>query len=303
MKAVKSLVVALVGCLCIPGNPLRAQDEKPLIQFGLFADAQYADCEPNINRYYRKSLPKLEECINYFNQEKVQFTINLGDIIDRDLADLDTMLTCLKRLDHKVYHLTGNHDYKGVTDNKVLYKKLNMPSEYYSFEKKKWVFIFLNTNELASYANVKGTEKEQELSALRQKIKETGGIQGASWNGGVSAKQLEWLDKLLAKSEKSGKRVLIFAHHPLWPKTAFTALNNIEILDIIDKYSCVKAIFAGHHHAGGFAYFKDIPVVTAEGMVETEHGNSFGVVKIYNDKIEIEGKGRMTSRVFNGKAK
>lgn len=301
MKAIKSLVVAFVGLLCVPGNHLQAQTDKPLIQFGLFADAQYADCEPNINRFYRNSLPKLEECIGYFNREKVQFTINLGDLIDRDFGDFDTLLTCLKGLDRKVYHLTGNHDYKGVTDNNVLYKKLNMPAEYYAFEKKKWVFVFLNTNELANYANVAGTEKEQELSALRRQIKATGGRQGASWNGGVSAKQLEWLDQLLAKSEKAGKRVLIFAHHPLWPKSAFTALNNMEILNVVDRYSCVKAIFAGHHHTGGFAYFKDIPVVTAEGMVETEHDNSYGVVKLYEDKIVIEGKGRMTSRVFKNK--
>lgn len=297
MKAVKFLFILWVGNLCMPGHSLWAQNEKPLIRFGLFADAQYADCDPNINRYYRQSLSKLEECINYLNQERVQFAINLGDIIDRDFKEIDTLLTSLKRLDHKVYHLTGNHDYKGVTDNNALYKKLNMPSEYYSMGKKKWVFIFLNTNELASYANVAGTEKEQELSALRQQIKKTGGIQGASWNGGVSAKQLEWLDKLLAKSEKAGKRVLIFAHHPLWPKSAFTALNNVEILDVVDKYSCVKAIFAGHHHAGGFAYFKNIPVVTVEGMVETTE-NSYGVVNIYDDRIEIDGKGRMTSRVF-----
>lgn len=302
MKTVKFLIAILTGCFCIPTNMLLAQDEKPLIKFGLFADAQYADAEPNINRFYRNSIPKLEECINYFNQEKVQFTINLGDIIDRDLNDLDTLLTCLKQLDHKVYHLTGNHDYKGVTDNEVLYKKLNMPSEYYSFEKKKWVFIFLNTNELANYSNVKGTEKEQELSALRRKIKATGGMQGATWNGGVSAKQLAWLDQLLTKSEKAGKQVMIFAHHPLWPKSAFTALNNMEILEVIDKYSCVKAIFAGHHHAGGFAYFKDIPVVTVEGMVETDK-NSFGIVKVYPDKIVLDGKARMTPRIFNDKAK
>lgn len=297
MKAIKSLLMVLAGYLCFFGNQALAQDEKPLIRFGLFADAQYADTEPNINRYYRKSLLKLDECIAELNREKVQFTISLGDLIDRDFNDFDTVLTCLKRFDRKVYHLTGNHDYKGVTDNNVLYKKLNMPSEYYSFGKKKWVFVFLNTNELANYANVTGTEKEQELEALRRKIKQTGGIQGAGWNGGISAKQLEWLDRLLSKSEKAGKRVLIFSHHPLWPESAFTALNNTEILDVIDKYSCVEAIFAGHHHTGGFAYFKNIPVVTAEGMVETDK-NAFGVVKIYNDKIEIEGKGRMTSRVF-----
>ena len=85
--------------------------------------------------------------------------------------DLDSVLICLKHLNKKIFHTTGNHDYKGITDNKVLYKKLKMPSEYYSFMKKNWVFVFLNTNEIAAYSNVVGTAKEQELLRIQNQIK------------------------------------------------------------------------------------------------------------------------------------
>jgi hypothetical protein len=44
--------------------------------------------------------------------------------------------------------------------------------------------------------------------------------------------------------------------------------------------------------------YKNIPVVTVEGVVETENENAFGIVKIYDNKIILEGKGRMTSRML-----
>lgn len=294
----KNVFTVLAVCLFASVTVAFSQDSKPILKFGLIADSQYADADPGGSRFYRNSLEKLEESVGYFNSQGVQFTVNLGDIIDRDQKDLDTVLAYLNRSDRKVWSITGNHDYKGVTENKVLYKKLNMPSEYYSFKKRNWVFVFLNTNEVAAYSNVAGTGKEQELKAMRGQIKATGGKQGASWNGGISARQMKWLDKLLAKSERAGERVLVFSHHPLYPQTAFTALNNMEILGVIGRYSCVKAIFSGHHHAGGFAFFKNIPAVTVEGMIETEDTNSYGVVEIFDDKIVVEGKGRMTSREF-----
>lgn len=292
-----SCVTFIIGIFFSLAN-IFAQSNAPLIEFGLIADTQYADCESGGTRFYRNSLNKLRESVDYFNNQKVQFTVNLGDIIDRDQKDLDSVLIFLKQLDKKIYHTTGNHDYKGVTDNEVLYKKLKMPSEYYSFTKKNWVFIFLNTNEIATYSNVAGTEKEQELLRMQKRIKENKEIQGASWNGGVSSRQLQWLDNLLKKSAKKNRNVLVFCHHPLYPRSQFTALNNMEILDVINRYNCVKVIFSGHHHTGTFGYFNRIPCNTVEGMIETPDKNSFGIVRIYKDRIELEGKGRMTSRLF-----
>ena len=64
----------------------------------------------------------------------------------------------------------------------------------------------------------------------------------------------------------------------------------MEILDVINRYNCVKAIFSGHHHSGAFGYFDHIPCNTVEGMIETPDKNSFGIVRIYKDRIELEGK-------------
>lgn len=87
-------------------NNIFAQSSPPLIVFGLIADTQYADCESGKTRFYRNSLGKLHESIDYFNNQKVQFTVNLGDIIDRDQKDLDSVLICLKHLNKKIFHTT-----------------------------------------------------------------------------------------------------------------------------------------------------------------------------------------------------
>lgn len=275
-------------------NSLAYDDSQ--LRFGLIADIQYADCDPSGSRFYRNSLAKLDAAISALNRQNVQFTINLGDVTDREFErNIDSVLVRLKQLNHKLINLSGNHDYNGVGNERILYKKLDIKADYYSFKKKDWVFIFLNTNEISDYANPSDTEKAQELSAMLQQIELSGGRQGASYNGGIGKKQLQWLNSQLQKAEKAHHKVLIFAHHPLFPESVYTALNNTAILNVIENYSCVKAIFAGHRHTGSFAYYKDIPVITAEGMIETENDNAFGVVKLYKDKIVVEGQGRMSS--------
>ena len=199
-KIIGNFYFAFIIYLFSTGMNVSAQNTEPLIRFGLIADIQYANCDPAGTRFYKNSLQKLDDCIDCLNNHDVQFTVNLGDLIDRNVAEWDSVLIRLKRLKNKVYNTTGNHDYHGITNNKVLYDKLDMASEYYSFKKKNWVFILLNTNEISSYANTAGTKKEQELNVLLRQIQSSGGMQGAEWNGGISAKQLEWLDRLLAKA-------------------------------------------------------------------------------------------------------
>lgn len=280
------------------GGSATAQEAPPILRFGLFADAQYADWPSESSRFYRQALQKLDTCVRYFNRQNVQFTINLGDIIDRKQSDLNAALVCLSHLDREVYHLTGNHDYKEVTDNAALYRQLGMPADYYSFRKGNWVFIMLNTNEVAAYSNIKGTANEQELADMLERIKQTGGLQAYRWNGGISRKQLEWLNNRLADCEKNGFNVLLFSHHPLYPQSEFTALNNMEILSTISDYTCVKAAFSGHHHHGAFGCYKGIPVITLEGMVETEAQNAYAIVEITQDSICLRGRGRATSQAF-----
>lgn len=304
MNLIKSLFcVAIlpffVQCFAIDAKHKSQNNiDEPYVRFGIIADIQYCDCDVNGSRYYRSSLQKLDECVESFNRKSVQFTVNLGDLVDKDTPNnLDSVLIRLSQLNASVYNLTGNHDY-GNVDNDRLYKLLNMPAEYYSFTMRNWRFIMLNTNEIASYSNTRGTWKENELSEMIDKFKEAKGKAPASYNGGISSKQIQWLRQLLEKSENKGENVLVFSHHPLDCVTGLTALNGSEVLSLISQYNCVKAVIAGHHHDGFFCNTGSLPNIVLEGMVETANQNSYGIIDLFPDKLVLHGYGRMTSRVI-----
>lgn len=272
-----------------------AKEPAPAITFGLIADVQYGNIPPNGTRFYANSLAKLKSCVEQFNAHPVEFTVNLGDHIDRDPHDLNAVLEQLAQLKAPLYNTTGNHDYKGVTDNYILYQKLGMPAEYYSFTKKGWRFLMLNTNEIASYSQVKGTGKDAELEQMKARITSDKRNNGQSWNGGISSKQKEWLADQLKTAQTKKENVLVFSHHPLYPFKEFTALNDKEILEILSHFPCVRAVISGHHHTGAYGEYKSIPCVTVEGMVETEQVASYALVEITASEINITGSGKAKS--------
>ncbi|MGN7786016.1 metallophosphoesterase [Niabella sp. 22666] len=289
--------------LTIAFNTLKAQPHKPVLRFGIIADIQYADADTRGTRFYRNSLQKLDSCIQDFNQQKIPFIINLGDITDRDPTDLPPVLNLLNKSKRPVYNTTGNHDYAGVTMNEDLFKKLGMPAEYYTFKKGQWRFILLNTNEVASYANVKGSPKEKELEEMIKKIKAAKGHNAQEYNGGISSRQMDWLRQLLNQAERKKEKVLIFSHHPFACADGLTALNDQEVMSLVSAFSCVKALIAGHHHSGAFCNQLAPPVIVAEGMVETADQNAYGIISLYPDRLELIGHGRMTSRTIHFKNK
>lgn len=291
MKCPKSLASFFVlSALNI--SSMFCQQQPAPIRFGIIADAQYGDCDTNGQRFYRNSLNKLADCITDFNNQKVQFAVALGDFIDRSQTDLEPVTKKLRELNGTFYNTTGNHDYKEISDNNVLFDRLGMPAEYYSFKKGNWRFVMLNTNEVASYSNVRGTWKEKEYEKMLERIKSSKRDNAQDWNGGISSKQLMWLDTELKDAQNVGERVLIFSHNPIFPATNHAALNDKEILDVIGKYACVKCLISGHYHAGAFAYYNDISCITTEGMVETENENAYGIIELSDNELILTGYGR-----------
>ena len=166
-----------------------------IISLGIMADAQYADCSSSGSRHYRSTLKKIDECVDYFNCNRVDFVVNLGDLVDRSPTDMKQPLSLLKKLNVSLYHVLGNYDYKGGSNTRMLIERLGMPSSYYAFTKGKWTFIFLDTNELSTYVQVADKKNDKEWQRLLAAVKKQNSPQRETWNGGVSKKQ--WLDNLL----------------------------------------------------------------------------------------------------------
>jgi manganese-dependent ADP-ribose/CDP-alcohol diphosphatase len=65
---------------------------------------------------------------------------------------------------------------------------------------------------------------------------------------------------------------------------------------VLVKFNCVKINLNDHSHAGNYAIQNGIHFVNLKGMAETENENAFSVISFSNDKIEIEGFGRVESK-------
>src|SRR5690554_168209 len=130
MKNILYVIVAhvlVVCCASFTSGPIERSgtDRNALVKFGIIADIQYCDCDTRGSRYYRNSLQKLEECVVNLNRAEVQFTVNLGDLVDRDTPkNMDSVLVRLDKLNATVFNLTGNHDYEGVHDDSQLYGRI-----------------------------------------------------------------------------------------------------------------------------------------------------------------------------------
>jgi hypothetical protein len=274
------------------------QSQRPLFSFGIVADVQYCECEPEGSRFYRLSPARLREAVNSFKTDSVSFIINLGDLIDRGYESFKPVTDILDSSGLQVYHLLGNHDFS-VDDR---YKKrlpLPMPAKegYYSFNFMNFRFIALNGNEVSTYSSTSkaAMKKAEDYLAI---LRDSGNVNAINWNGGISEKQLGWLKLQLDDATAKNENVFILCHFPVFPENIHNLLNYKEVNECLKDYKNIIAWFNGHNHAGNYGNFNMIHFVTMKGMVESEFNNSYAVVEVYRNKIWIKGAGREKSQIL-----
>lgn len=282
-------------------GPARAAgvEEKPLLHFGLITDVQYADADPEGERHYRESVPKLKDAVEWLAKRDLPFTLHLGDLIDRDFSSFDAILPLLTGLGHPVRHLLGNHDYTIEDAKKAgVAARLDMSQDHYSFTHSGVKFIMLDTNEVSTYKHPVGTPEDQAGRKLLEKLVAEKSLSAKPWNGGVSRKQLAWLDAELTSADAAKQPVIICGHHPLLPEDTHVVWNREEVLAVLDKHPCVRAWFNGHNHAGAEIVRNGIPYITFKSLLHEPGVTAFATIRLFPDRLEIEGNGRETSRVI-----
>ncbi len=272
---------------------------KPLVSFGLITDVQYADVDPEGERHYRESLPKLAAAVAWLAKKDLAFTLHLGDFIDRDFTGFATLLPVLDGLGHPVKHLLGNHDYTVADGEKArIAATLAMPHDHYAFHRGGVRFVMLDTNERSIYKYLQGSTGQVEGEAMLAKMVAVGAPAAQPWNGGVSAKQLAWLEDELAQADAAKQRVIVCGHHPLLPANAMCAWDSEGVLGVLDRHRCVVAYFNGHHHDGAQEIRGGVPFITFKSILQQPGVNSFSAIHVFADRLEIEGNGREVSRAF-----
>ncbi len=266
------LALSLAGCRTQP-------EPQTSFSFGVVADIQYAGKDDSEARHYRSSQDRLVDCVDELNRHDLAFTIQLGDIIDGNtnevstLADLDRILGTFNTLKMPTYHVIGNHC--TTAGREMLQQKLGLQRLYYAFTRPEapgWRFIVLD------------------------------GMDGGY--GIVSEAQRTWLKATLDSACAEREKVIVFCHFPLVEEAASNhRMQEPEpVLQLIKKSGCVVAYFAGHDHAGGYAFQDGIHHVTLKGMLEAADSNAYAIIEVPPDRLKETGFGLEPNRelVFSG---
>ena len=266
-------------------------------EIGLVADAQYADVPAKGTRFYRESIGKLGAAVEHFNGRDLAFCVHLGDLIDREWKSFDDITKPLGRSRQRWHQLLGNHDFDVLDQHKAdVPKRLGMTWRYGSFDHAGFRFAVLDTNDVSTYAHAVGkperTEAERELARLEQaKVR-----QAKPWTGGVSSRQLAWLERTCAEARQSGMKVIILAHHPVFPESEHLVWNSGDVLSLVDRQPNIVAWINGHNHAGAYGERNGVPYLTMHGMVETSDTTAFATARVLADRIVLAGHGRELAR-------
>ena len=266
-------------------------------EIGIIADCQYCDCEAAGPRYYRKSPDRLRKAVKVFNEHNLEYSIHLGDFIDKHYKSFDSVVPVWNSLKSRGYHVLGNHDFSVADSLKpVLFQKMNMQDRYYSLVRNNWRFIMLDGNDLSTYGSLTEIKKRQ-TDSLFNLLSDDKRPNLKMWNGGLSNEQLSWVEHELDLATQQNQNVGFYCHFPaLGVEQALNLWNYDQFLDLIDKYDRVKFYFNGHNHAGGYVQKNGVHFLNFKGMVETEDATAFAVVAFRKDSLWVRGFGREPSR-------
>ncbi|WP_165214467.1 metallophosphoesterase [Affinirhizobium pseudoryzae] len=273
--------------------------QEPLLRFGIIADPQYADRDPNpvLNRHFRGSLAKLSEAVATFEGEDLSFVMTLGDLIDRGWESFEAPLSIYQRSRHECLFLPGNHDFLVEPDRiAFVHAALGMPAPYYSFARSGIRFLVIDGCEESLFSTAADPGRHALASARLAALKAKGAENAMDWNAGISDRQFAWIAGQLEAARALGQKVIVMGHYPLHPATDHCLWDAEQLADLLAASPQVIAYLCGHDHRGGLGRAGTCWFVTFKGMVDTPSDNAFAWVDLYADRLEIRGFGREQSR-------
>lgn len=278
-----------------------SSDHTPLFRFGVLTDLHYSDIDPIGEKFFRNSLPKLNECILQLSSTRLNFVVQLGDLIEKNIMSFDPVLIRLRSLRWQLYHVLGNRDFEVDDGDKAhVISKIGLSRRYYSFSPiQGWKCLVLDGTLISLFAHQKDSVQWRKVQAIYEAMLNANAPNAKEWNGAIDEDQISWLQRQLAEALQRGERVIVFCHFPARPVgETFTLWNSSKVLKILDESNCVSAYLSGHQHPGTYDYQNRIHHLGFHAMLETSDQNSYAIVEIYPDRLNVTGFGRQPSRVL-----
>lgn len=270
------------------------------LRFGLIADPQYADADPDLenNLYYRHGLRKLSSAISVLNDLPLDFVVTLGDLVDREWSAYSELLPRYDALRHPHVAIIGNHDARVISDRLAEHvPPLGLPKSYYHFRLGAFRCLAIDGNDISLYCNAgNGDDLQQARAELDRRIAQQQ-PQAQPWNGSVGPKQLAWIEDQLQQARQQGETVLVFGHYPLTPLKKHILWNGETVADLLCSYG-VRAYFAGHDHRGGYYRRGNTDFITLKGMLDGPDTVPFAVAELNGQQLTLTGYGGEISRIL-----
>lgn len=287
------LVGTTAAGILVSPDLLAKSGQTPLVRFGVLSDVHYANREPAGSRFYGQSLNKVQDCIDQFNRERLDFAIELGDFKDQDavpneantLKYLSDIEAVFQNFEGPTYHVLGNHDMDGISKEQFLSRVKNTgispKQSYYSFNKKGLHFVVLDGN-----------------FTKEGKAYDHGNFH---WeDASIPQSQIDWLKKDLKSTRHP---VVVFVHQMLDDsKSVKQAVQNAaEVRQILEQSGKVRCVFQGHVHEERYNLINGIHYYSVNAVVDGDGPNNsaYMIVELYKDgSLKIDGFRRATDHEY-----
>lgn len=267
-----SLLLAAGG---VAGAKAFAFDEKPVVRAALMTDLHYADKASSGTRYYRETRAKLADAAKKFAEEKLDFLVELGDLVDAAdtvekekgwLKEINKDFSAIAKERHYVF---GNHCVQTLTKEEFL-EIVGQERMHHAFDSGGVRFIVLD-------ACFRGDGKPY---SRHNKFDWT--------DANLPREQLDWLADELKKT--LGK-VVVFAHQRLDIAKKHEVKNAAAARKILADSKKVLAVFQGHSHENDHQEIDGIHYCTLRSMIDGSGEENSGYSKL---EIAANGAIRVT---------
>lgn len=257
-----SLAATSASALCPASTPTSGAR----LRFGLITDLHYADKDTAGTRFYRDTLSKLEEASAQFSRDKVEFIVELGDLIDAadsvqvELGYLQTINKTFAAICKDRHYVLGNHCVDTLTKQEFL-DAVEQPKSYHSFDRGGYHFVALDC-----------CYRSDHQPYQRKNFVWT--------DTNIPPEELDWLKSDL---KEAAKPTIVFTHQRLDVSNDHGVKNCVEVRKVLEESGNVLAVFQGHSHKNELNQIQGIHYCTLQAMVEGAGPESSGYSSIEID--------------------
>ena len=266
----------------VSSSAAESQTPPPRVRFGVVTDLHYADKESAGSRCYRETLTKFAEAAERFQQDRADFVIALGDLIDsadsveQERGYLQRLHAAFSTLPCAKHYVLGNHCVYTLTKAEFL-ETVGQRDSYCSFDAAGYHFVVLD--------------------ACFRQDGQPYGRKNAEWtDANVPAAELAWLR---ADLSKTSAKTIVFVHQCLDVGQPYGIKNAPEVRKILEESGQVLAVLQGHRHHSDYRELARIHYCTLVAMVDGSgpEKNAYAVVDVLADgTLRIKGFRQQPSR-------